>query len=195
MIALATDALDEVRRELWREARREKNLALAKDLKGARFCVWKNPENLTDRQQAKLASIQALNGPLYRAYLLKEQLRQIYRATSYTEAEALLDGWLSWARRCRLPAFVKLARTITAQRDGILAAVRLGLSNARVEQINTQIRLITRRAFGFHSAQALIALAMLTLSGLCRALPATPTPVKRPTETSGDPDNAARGGS
>nr|WP_305883075.1 transposase [Conexibacter sp. S30A1] len=58
-----------------------------------------------------------------------------------------------------------------ALRDGILAAIRLGLSNARVEQVNTQIRLITRRAFGFHSADALIALAMLTLSGLCPPLP------------------------
>ncbi|WP_249011695.1 ISL3 family transposase [Conexibacter sp. DBS9H8] len=171
VVQLASDALDEVRRELWREARREKNLTLAKDLKGARFCVWKNPENLTDKQQAKLAVIQKLNGPLYRAYLLKEQLRQIYRADSPEEAEALLDGWLCWARRCRLPAFTKLARTIKAQRDGILAAVRLGLSNARVEQINTQIRLITRRAYGFHSAAALIALAMLTLSGLCPPLP------------------------
>jgi transposase len=171
VIQLATDALDEVRRELWREARREKNLTLAKDLKGARFCVWKNPENLTDKQQLKLAQVQKLNGPLCRAYLLKEQLRQIYRADSPEQAEQLLDGWLSWAKRCRIPAFTKLARTITAQRDGILAAVRLGLSNARVEQINTQIRLITRRAYGFHSADALIALAMLTLSGLCPPLP------------------------
>jgi transposase len=66
---------------------------------------------------------------------------------------------------------VKLARTIRDQRSGILAAVENGLSNARVEQVNTQIRLITRRAFGFHSANALIALAMLTLSGLRPPLP------------------------
>ena len=53
---------------------------LARELKGARFAVWKNPENLTDRQQTKLATIQQTNAKLYRAYLLKEQLRQIYRA-------------------------------------------------------------------------------------------------------------------
>lgn len=123
VIQLATNAVDEVRRELWRQARREKNLALAKDLKGARFAVCKNPEGLTERQQTKLADIQKLNGPLYRAYLLKEQLRQIYRADSPEDAEALLDAWLSWARRCRLPAFTKLARTIKAQRAGILAAI------------------------------------------------------------------------
>ncbi len=170
VIQLATDALDEVRREVWREARRQGNLTLAKDLKGARFAVWKNPEHLTDRQQVKLAQIQKTNAPLYRAYLLKEQLRQLYRVPA-NDAEELLDSWLAWARRCRLPAFMKLARTIKTQRAGILAAVQHGLSNARVEQLNSQLRLIVRRAFGFHSADAMIALAMLKHSGLCPSLP------------------------
>ena len=86
-------------------------------------------------------------------------------------AERLLNGWLKWARRCRLTPFVKLARTITEQRFGIEAAIQNGLSNARVEQVNTQLRLITRRAFGFHSPHAAIALAMLALGGLCPPLP------------------------
>ena len=170
VVMLATEALDDVRREVWNEARRQGNLELARGLKGARFAVWKNPENLTDRQAAKLATIQHTNAKLYRAYLLKEQLRQIYRLPA-AAAERLLDRWLAWARRCRLPSFVKLARTITEQRDGILASIAHGLSNARIEQINTQIRLIARRAFGFHSPTALIALAMLKLGGLCPPLP------------------------
>jgi transposase len=170
LIQLATDALDVVRREVWNEARRQGNMELARDLKGARFAVWKNPENLTDRQRAKLTTIQKTNTKLYRAYLLKEQLRQIYRVPP-DQAEQLLDDWLAWARRCRLSAFVKLARTIRDQRAGILAAIKHGLSNARIEQINTQIRLITRRAFGFHSPAALIAIAMLKLAGLCPPLP------------------------
>lgn len=170
VVQLATDALDEIRREVWNQARNAGQTQLARDLKGARFALWKNPENLTARQQSKLAWIEKLNAPLFRAYLLKEQLRQIYRLPAKAAIE-LLDGWLKWARRSRLRAFVKLARTITDQRAGILAAIEHGLSNARVEAINTQIRLITRRAFGFHSAQALIALAMLTLAGLCPPLP------------------------
>jgi transposase len=170
VVQLATDALDEIRREVWNEARRTGQTAVAKDLKDARFALWKNPENLTARQQAKLSDIQRTNRRLYRAYLLKEQLRQIYRLPT-KQAIALLDAWLKWARRCRLEPFVKLARTITDQRTGILAAIQHGLSNARVEQVNTQIRLITRRAFGFHSANALIALAMLTLADLCPSLP------------------------
>jgi transposase len=170
VVMLATDALDEIRREVWNEARRARDVVGAKDLKGARFALWKNPENLTDRQKIKLAEIQKINARLYRAYLLKEQLRQIYRLPA-EQAIALLDSWIKWARRCRLKPFVKLARTITDQRAGIEAAIRHGLSNARVEAINTQIRLLTRRAFGFHSPHALIALAMLSLADLCPPLP------------------------
>jgi transposase len=170
VVQLATDALDEVRREIWNQARQAGHDQLARRLKGARYALWKNPENLTGRQRSKLAMIQQTNRRLYRAYLLKEQLRQIYRLEP-GPAIALLDAWIAWARRCRLPSFVKLANTITAQRAGIVAAIEHGLSNARVEAINTQIRLITRRAFGFHSADALIALTKLTLSGLCPPLP------------------------
>ena len=88
-----------------------------------------------------------------------------------SSALELLDAWLKWARRCRLAPFVKLAKTITKQRPGIAAALRNRLSNARTEQMNTQIRLITRRGFGYHSPWAVIALAMLSLGGLCPPLP------------------------
>ena len=171
IVKAATDALDDVRRQVWNEARRSGNKQLAKQLKGARFALWKRPENLTDRQQAKLAFIQKLNAPIYRAYLLKEQLRGIYHAASIEDALKLLDAWLKWARRCRLEPFVKLARRITEQRSRVEAALRHSLSNARVEQVNTQIRLIVRRGFGYRSPEAVIALAMLSLGGLCPPLP------------------------
>jgi transposase len=170
LVKLATDALDDIRREVWNEARSAGQKQLARELKGARFALWKNPGNLTERQQLKLARVQQLNHRLYRAYLLSQQLREIYRVP-VEHALALLEAWLKWARRCRLEPFVKLAKTITEQRAGIEAAIRHQLSNARVEQVNTQLRLITRRAFGFHSPYAAIALAMLSLGGLCPPLP------------------------
>ncbi|MCA1677649.1 MAG: ISL3 family transposase, partial [Actinobacteria bacterium] len=156
VIALATDALDEIRREVWNQARRDGHKQAAKQLKGARFVLWKNAHRLTERQHQKLAQIQQTNKPLYRAYLISQQLREIYRVT-YEEAVELLDAWLAWARRCRLAPFVKLAKTITKQRPGIEAAIRHRLSNARIEQVNTQLRLITRRAYGFRTPEALIA--------------------------------------
>jgi transposase len=86
-------------------------------------------------------------------------------------AVALLDTWLVWARRCRIPAFVKLARSVTAHRAGIQATLLHGLSNGLVESVTTKLRLLTRIAFGFRSPQALIGLAMLALGGLCPPLP------------------------
>jgi len=139
----ATKALDEVRREVWNAARRDGQKAVAKDLKNARYALWKNPEDLTERQGAKLAAVAETNKRLYRAYLVKEQLRQVF-ALKGADGIALLDGWLKWARRCRLPAFVKLAKSITEHRVGIEAALTHGLSNARVESVNTKLRLLTR---------------------------------------------------
>ena len=171
VVRLATDALDVVRREVWNDARRSGDPTQARWLKGARYAVWKNPENLTERQQTKLAQIQQTNKRLYRAYLLKEQLRAVFAADTPEVALVILDQWLAWASRSRLPSFVKLARTIRAHRAGIEATLRLGLTNARVEALNTTLRLIVRRAYGFHSAAALIALAMLTCGGLRPSLP------------------------
>jgi hypothetical protein len=79
--------------------------------------------------------------------------------------------WLTWARRSRIRSFVKLAKTISQHYQGIVATLTHRLSNARIEAINTTLRLICRRAYGFHSADALIALAMLTVGGLRPSLP------------------------
>jgi transposase len=171
IVKAAGDALDEIRREVWRQARRQGQGQLASEIKGSRFALAKNPENLTARQEAKLACIQKLNAPLYRAYLLSQQLRQIYRLPA-AKALVLLEAWLQWARRCRLEPFRRLARRITQQRHMIEAAIVNRLSNALVEQVNTQIRLIMRRGFGYHSPWSVIALAMLSLGGLCPSLPA-----------------------
>ncbi len=164
IVAWATDAPGEVRRETWNAARRGGDAALAKELKGARFALWKNPGDLTARQRGKLARIAEVNRQLYRAYLLTEELRLVFRVKG-PRAVALLDAWLAWARRCRIPAFVELAAKITRHRGGIVAALTQGLSNALVESTNTKIRLLTQVAFGSRSPQALIALAMLALGG------------------------------
>jgi transposase len=170
IVAWATKALDEVRREVWNAARKGGQKTLARDLKGARFALWKNPEDLTVRQAATLAGIAQTNAPLYRGYLLKEQLRQVFQLKG-AAGIALLDAWLKWATRSRLPSFVKLARSIREHRSGIDAALTHQLSNARVESVNTKLRLLTRIAFGFRSPEALIALAMLDLGGMCPPLP------------------------
>lgn len=177
VVAWATDALDEVRRDAWNEARGAVDRRLAgratghaRALKHARYALWKNPENLTDRQHAKLAWVAKTDPRLHRAYLLKEGLRTVFVLKGAAGKEAL-DRWISWARRCRIPAFVALQRRIVKHRAAIDAALDSGLSNALVESANTKIRLITRIAFGFHGPEPLIALAMLSLGSHPPALP------------------------
>jgi len=130
--AWASDALDEVRRETWNEARHGGMKAHARDLKGARYALWKNPEDLTSRQQAKLAWVAKVNKRLYRAYLLKEQLRLILHVKN-ADAIGMLQKWIAWAQRSQIPSFVELARRIGKNMKGILQALLNNLSNGLIE--------------------------------------------------------------
>jgi transposase len=181
IVKWATEALDEVRRDAWNAARRAGQTRThgygrtdatgdARKLKHARYALWKNPENLTARQQDKLDWIARTDPRLYRAYLLKEGIRHVFKVKG-DEGKEALGKWLSWASRSRLPAYVRLGRRIRAHRTQIDAALEHRLSNALAESLNTKIRLITRIAYGFHDPHALIALAMLTLGGYRPPLP------------------------
>jgi transposase len=172
VVKMGSDALNVVRREHWNQLRATADPATAKRFKGARWALLRNPEDLTDRQADALAAIRRSGGAVWRAYKGKEALRAIFAGDlPPAEVAPLLDRWCAWAQRSRLPAFVKLGRTIREHRDGILAAIRLGLSNGRVEGRNATIRLLTRRAFGFHSAAAAGALVMLVCGPITLRLP------------------------
>jgi transposase len=174
VVAWATKALDEVCRQLWNDIRRQGgDKAAAIALQRCRYALWKNPENLTDRQRNKLASVAKTNARLYRAYLLKEQLRLVFHLEG-DDAKSLLGHWLAWAARCRIPAFVELGTRIRRYLAAIHATLDHGLSNGLVESTNTKIRLLTRTAFGFRSPEALIALALLDRGGYCPPLPGRP---------------------
>ena len=79
---------------------------------------------------------------------------------------AKLAEWLSWASRSRLPRFVKVARTIRTHLTDIVAYIRWGVTNGIVEGLHNKVRVITRRAFGFHSAAALIGMIMLCCTNI-----------------------------
>lgn len=189
VIRWASKALDQVRIAAWNDARKHARAEPARNrgkqpkgspprpwnerasaLKGARYALWKNPETLTADQTHRLGWIAKTDPRLHRAYLLKEGLRHVFTAEGSQGKEAL-DRWLSWACRCRIPAFTALARKIRRYRAEIEASLDHDLSNALIESTNTKIRLLTRIAFGFRSPEPLIALAMLSLGGHKPRLP------------------------
>ncbi|MGH2704006.1 MAG: transposase [Actinomycetota bacterium] len=88
-----------------------------------------------------------------------------------THARQRLVAWLGWACRCRIPAFIKLSKTIRKHREGILAAIELGLSNSKLEGLASKIRLINHRGYGHHSAHAIISMIYLCCGGITVKLP------------------------
>jgi transposase len=172
VVQLATTALDEVRREHWNELRQADDTDAAKQFKHDRWALLKNPDDLTDQQAATLAALQATGGKVPRAWAMKEMVRAIFAPGLTVEAvDALIDRLLARLSRSRLKPFVRLGRTIRKHRDGILAARRLALSNAPAEALNNKVKLIVRRAYGFHSANAALALVHLTCGPVTLTLP------------------------
>jgi len=163
VVALGNRALDEVRRAYWNELRRTGDKTAARRFKDARWSLLKAPKNLSEKQAATLRRLKASGGEVWRAYTLKEALRAIF-APSLTieDVTVLIDRFISKAARSRLEPFVRLSQTIRKHRAGILQAIRLGINQGRTEALNNKVRLITRRAYGFHSANAALALVMLT---------------------------------
>jgi len=169
VVQLGGRATDQVRRAEWNEHGRSRT-QLGTWIKGARYSLLKDPSKQTERQLATLAEVQQTNKRLYRAYLLLNELRAVYRVPRLNAREQL-DAWLSWASRSKLTPFVKLARTIRKHKSGVLAAIELGISNGRLEGLNSKIRLLSHRAYGFHSADALIAMIYLCCANIQIALP------------------------
>jgi transposase len=168
----ANKALDVVRRGYWNELRERAGPDDARTFKHARWALLKRPEHLTDTQVDQLAAIKRAGGAVWRAHQGVQALRAIFDPDLVPgEADRLLDRFLAWAQRSRLPSFVKLGRTVRKHRAGILAALDLGINNGRSEGLNTKVRTVTTRAYGFHSADAAAAMVMLTCGPVDIKLP------------------------
>ena len=139
--------------------------------KGTRFCLLKHPARLKPGEKQRLAALRRQNRALDRAYELKEYLAIILEQATPDEAPDMLDQWLAWAARSRLAPFVKLARTVRKHAAGILAYLHTKMTNGPVEGFNNKLRVIARRAYGFHSPGALISMLFLCCGGIELAPP------------------------
>ena len=145
--------------------------AKAEEIKNSAYALGKAPEHLTENQQAKVAMIAENNSRLYRAYRMKEMLRLLLKIKDVDEAAAELKRWLWWASHSRIPAFKKLYQKIKRHKGHILNAIRLGMSNARIEATNNKIKLIIRKAYGFRNIQNMLDMVYLVCSDLRIPLP------------------------
>lgn len=172
VISWATKALDEVRREEWNKLRAAGAAKAAKEFKGLRFLLRRNWENLTMGQREVIWALEAANRRTFRAFQLKEELRDIF-ALPLLQARRALDDWLAYASRSKLPPFVKLARSIRVYRASIEATIEWRLTNGIAESNNASIGRIRTNARGFHDPEAFITMIMLDRAGLAPDLPWT----------------------
>ena len=169
---LVQDALDQTRRDEVREAL---NADEKKGLKNTRWALLKNSWNLTAAETKTLEELEEANRPIFRGYILKESFAGILDRRQANVAGRMLTRWIGDAKESGLEHFARVAGTIERHMGGILEYVRTRFSNGRTEGMNGKIRTITRRSFGFHSANALISMIFLCCGGV-HVTPAFSTP-------------------
>lgn len=170
---LMQDALDETRRD---EVRAAESKEEKRRLKGTRWSLLSSPWNLSETGLETLRELEEANHSIFRGYLLKESFAAILDRRQIYVAGNFLKQWIVDAKASGLRHFAKAARTIERHMDGILEYVRTRFNNGRTEGLNGKIRTITRRAFGFHSAQALISMVFLCCGGV-HVTPAFSAPI------------------
>jgi transposase len=182
VVKLANEAVNKARRWAWNQHRRQGRRdrgplgrtprgSRARWLKHTRWALLKDPAALSGAQLEALHQLRRERSVLYRAWQLKEGVRDLYRLEEPANAPAHLDWWLAWACRSRIPAFVTLSKTLRTNRARVLAAIELGLANSKLEGLNSKARLINHRGYGHHSAAALIATLYLCAGGIVVELP------------------------
>jgi transposase len=170
VIGWATNALDEVRRVEWNKLRQAGATRSAKQFKGLRFLLRRNWEHLTMGQRDLIWALETANRRTFRAFQLKEELRDIF-ALPLLRARRALDDWLAYASRSKLAPFVKLARTIRTYRASIEATIEWRLTNGIAESNNASIGRLRANARGFHNPEAFITMILLDRAGIRPQLP------------------------
>jgi transposase len=152
IIKLFHEKLSELRRDLYREATEQlhKNV-----LKGTRWLLLKNPENLdaTRDESKRLQEALMLNQPLATAYYMKEDLRQVWEQTDKPTAQRILDDWIRRAENSGIRMLKKFAHTLAAHRNQILNFYDYRISTGPLEGTNTKIRVLQRQAYGFRDTE------------------------------------------
>jgi len=151
LIANYTGVIDKIRREEWRSASKQDKTFI----KGQRYNLFRNPENLKPEQELSLAKLLSMNENLNKAYVLKDALKVLWTYKYGKSASKYLDQWIFWAMETGIEAIQKFARGLDKARDGILAFCKHRITSAKIEAFNATIARIVRRACGYRDLEYL----------------------------------------
>jgi transposase len=161
VVKLFNEKLTKLRRDLYREATDDLHKAV---LKGTRWLLLKNPENLDDDrdEHQRLQDALSLNAPLATAYYLKEDLRQFWEQTTKSQADRWLTAWCQRAEQSGIRVLQQMARTLQKHRQCLLAWYDDPISTGPLEGVNNKLKLLQRQAFGYRDLE-LFKLRILSL--------------------------------
>lgn len=167
VVALANHALNNMRAS--RSAQLPRSFPHNKRL---RFALIKSSRSLSVQDKELIQSLAATRRELFEAWVLKEELADLYRVVPPEAGRDYLSAWVAKARSSGIAPMAQVARTVNRHLDGIVAAVETGLSNSRLEGFNAKITLLNRRGYGHRSLDAFRNLIYLSCGGASR--PASP---------------------
>ncbi len=156
-------AIDEVRKEQWREADKENKATL----KGLRWLLYTHPSR-RDKDDVKRLKSLYMNGNrrIYRAWVLSDEFQQFWDLKDQTSAKEFLGNWCKTANRSRLEPIKKFVKTVKKHKDRLIPFVELGLTNAIAEGLNRIIKIVKNRASGFRNLEAFSDMIFLTVGDL-----------------------------
>ncbi len=166
VVKWAGEKLDQLRRRLAAELTAAGHQDQAATLGKGLWALRKKPEKLTGSQRTALAGIKRDNSHLYTGYLIKEQVREMFKVKG-DDGKALLTGVIAWAQRSQIPEMIKYAKTLAHYKPLIGNTLAGGPSNGRAEALNSQLNALITRARGFRSAAALMNMATFVHGGIC----------------------------
>ena len=141
--------IDEIRREEYLKAEDQQRQVL----KGSRYLLLKNEENLSDRQADRLQEVLALNATLNTVYVLKDQLKLLYYYSDRSKVKRALDDWCAMAEQVRHPSMRRFIRRLHFFEYGILNHADYPIGTSMLEGVNNKIKLIKRKAYGYHDTE------------------------------------------
>src|SRR5271157_3123763 len=151
VIKLFNEKLSDLRRNLFHQAEDQEK----KVLKGIRWLLLKNPENL-DRarnEKRRLVAALKLNKPLAAAYYMKEDLRQLWSQANKAQAKRFLKDWIARAEASGIKMLKSFAKTLREHQAGILAYYNFRISTGPLEGTNNKIKTMKREAYGYRDEE------------------------------------------
>jgi len=151
LIKFFNEKLSDFRRDLQRQATEEGK----KVLKGLRWLLLKNPENLKPQynEKQRLEEALQLNSSLATVYYLKEDLRHLWFQESKELATAYLDDWIARAKCSGIKMLLTFCKTLESHHDGILAYFDFPISTGPLEGTNNKIKTLQKQAYGFRDME------------------------------------------